>query len=51
VWVAMLVLAGVLVGGVISFARSRKWLPAMVLGAGAVLSFASAIAWAPRGIG
>lgn len=44
----MLVLAGVLAGGVISFARKRSWLPAMVLAAAAVLSFAAAMAWLPK---
>lgn len=44
----MLVLAGVLVGGVISFARNRRWLPAMVLASGAALSFAAAMAWLPK---
>jgi hypothetical protein len=48
VWVAMLVLAGILVGGCISFARNRQWLPVMVLAAGAVLSLAAALTWAPR---
>jgi hypothetical protein len=44
----MLVLAGILVGGVISFARNRRWLPAMVLAGGAVLAFAAAMAWLPK---
>jgi hypothetical protein len=44
----MLVLAGILAGGVISFARAKKWLPAMVLASAAVLAFASAVAWAPK---
>ncbi len=44
----MLVLAGILIGGVYSFARNRRWLPAMVLASAAVLSFAAAMAWLPK---
>ncbi len=47
-WVAMLVLAGIFIGGCISFARNRQWLPVMVLAGGAVLCFAAALSWAPR---
>ncbi|MGD9956361.1 MAG: hypothetical protein AB7V23_09870, partial [Candidatus Nanopelagicales bacterium] len=47
-WVAMLVLAGILNGGVISFARNRRWLPAIVLAGAAALSFAAAMAWLPK---
>jgi membrane protein DedA with SNARE-associated domain len=48
VWIALLVLAGVLVGGVISFARNRAWFGAAILAAAAVLAFAGAYAWVPR---
>lgn len=44
----MLVLAGILIGGVISFARNRRWLPVLVLASAAALSFAAAIAWLPK---
>ena len=44
----MFVLAGVLIGGVISFARARNWLVVIVLGAAAVLAVAAAFAWVPR---
>ena len=44
----MFLLAGVLIGGVISFARNKRWLEAIVLAAGAVLAVAAAVAWAPR---
>ena len=47
-WIALLVLAGVLLGGVISFARNRQWVGSAVLGAAAVLAFAGAYAWLPR---
>ncbi|HET7902307.1 MAG TPA: hypothetical protein VFL59_14075 [Candidatus Nanopelagicales bacterium] len=47
-YIAMFVLAGVLIGGVISFARNRRWLEVIVLGAAAVLAIAAAVAWAPR---
>ena len=43
----MFVLAGVLVGGVISFARNKRWLEAIVLAGAAVLAVAAAVAWAP----
>jgi len=46
--IAMFVLAGILIGGVISFARARNWLLAVILGAAALLALASAVAWAPR---
>jgi hypothetical protein len=48
VWIALLVLGGVLVGGVISSARARHWTGALVLGAAAVLSLAAGYAWVPR---
>jgi uncharacterized protein involved in response to NO len=48
VWIALLVLAGVCVGGVISFARQRRWLPVAILASAAVFSFAAAYAWAPK---
>ena len=44
----MFVLAGVLIGGVISFARNKRWIEAIVLAAGAALAIGSAIVWAPR---
>ena len=44
----MFLLAGVLLGGVISFARNKRWFEAVLLGIGAVLAIAAAIAWAPR---
>jgi LPS O-antigen subunit length determinant protein (WzzB/FepE family) len=48
VWIALLVLAGILLGGVVSFVRSRHWLAAVVLLAAAGLAFAGAMAWVPR---
>ena len=47
-WIALLVLAGILLGGVISFVRSRNWLFAVVLLLAAGLAFAAAMAWVPR---
>ncbi len=47
-WIALLVLAGLLLGGVVSFARARQWLVAVVLLAAAGLAFAGAMAWVPR---
>ncbi|MDA8434700.1 MAG: hypothetical protein M0Z98_01790 [Actinomycetales bacterium] len=47
-WIALLVLAGILLGGVVSFARARQWLVAVVLLAAAALAFAAAMAWVPR---
>ena len=47
-WIALLVLAGILLGGVISFARSRNWLFAVVLLLAAALAFTAAMAWVPR---
>ena len=44
----MFVLAGVLIGGVISFARNKRWLEAILLAGAAALAIAAAIAWAPR---
>lgn len=46
--IALLVLAGLLLGGVISFARARHWLGAVVLLAAAGLAFAGAMAWVSR---
>ena len=46
--VALLVLAGFLLGGVYSFARSRNWVLAVVLLAAAGLSLAGAVAWSGR---
>ena len=43
--VAMLVLAGLLLGGVYSFARKKQWVLAAILLAAAGLAFAGAIAW------
>ncbi len=43
----MLVLGGLLLGGVISFARSRTWWGVVILGAAAALAFAAAYAWLP----
>jgi membrane protein DedA with SNARE-associated domain len=48
VWIALLVLAGILLGGVASFARAKQWLVAAVLLAAAALAFAAAMAWVPR---
>jgi membrane protein DedA with SNARE-associated domain len=48
VYVAMFVLAGILVGGVISFARNKRWIEAAVLAAAAVLAVVTALAWVPR---
>jgi len=45
VTVALLVLAGVLLGGVYSFARNRHWVLAVILLAAAGLAFAGAVAW------
>jgi hypothetical protein len=45
VTVALLVLAGVLIGGVYSFARNRHWVLAVILLAAAVLALAGAVAW------
>lgn len=46
-WVpfAMLVLAGFLIGGVISFARSKHWVAVAVLGLATVLSLIAAYVW------
>jgi hypothetical protein len=46
--IAMFVLTGFLIGGVISFARTKHWVIAIVLGTAALLSLASALAWARR---
>ena len=46
--IALLVLAGFLLGGVYSFARSKHWVLAVVLLAAAGLSLAAAIAWSGR---
>ena len=46
--VALLVVAGILLGGVYSFARSKHWVLAVVLLAAAGLSLAAAIAWSGR---
>ncbi len=47
-WIALLVLGGVLIGGVVSFARNREW-PAMVAcSAAALLALAGAYGWMPR---
>jgi membrane protein DedA with SNARE-associated domain len=48
VWIALLVLTGVLLGGVISFARNRMWVGVAVLGAAAALSAVAAYQWLPR---
>jgi hypothetical protein len=48
VWIALLVLGGIFLGGVISFARTRTWPAVMVLCAGAVLAFSGAYSWMPR---
>ena len=47
-WIALLVLAGLLLGGVISFVRARQWLFAVLALAAAALAFAGAMAWVPR---
>ena len=41
----MLVLAGFLLGGVISFAKSKRWAGVVVLGLAAVLALGAAAAW------
>jgi hypothetical protein len=46
--IAMFVLTGFLIGGVISFARAKNWLVVVVLSTAALLSLASALAWARR---
>ena len=46
--IALLVLAGLLLGGVYSFARAKQWLVAVVLLAAALLALAGAIAWSGR---
>lgn len=43
--VAMLVVAGLLLGGVYSFARRKQWLFAVILLAAAAIAFVAAIAW------
>jgi MFS-type transporter involved in bile tolerance (Atg22 family) len=48
VWIALLVLTGILLGGVFSFARNRQWWGAVILLAAAALSAAGAYAWLPR---
>jgi hypothetical protein len=48
VTIALLVLAGFLLGGVYSFVRSKRWVLAVVLLAAAGLSLAGAIAWSGR---
>ena len=47
-WIALLVLAGLLIGGVYSFARHRQWLAAVIALAAAGLAFAGAMLWVPR---
>ena len=42
-FVLLLLLAGFLGGGFYSFARTRKWIPAAVLGLATVLAVAAAI--------
>jgi hypothetical protein len=44
----MLVLAGILLGGVYSFARSRTWWGVVICGAAAVIALAASYAWLPR---
>ncbi len=46
-WVpfVMLVLAGFLLGGVISFAKTKKWAGVVILGFAAVLALVAAAAW------
>jgi len=46
--IAMFVLAGLLIGGVVSFARAKNWLFTVILGAAALLALASAVAWSRR---
>ena len=46
--VALLILAGFLLGGVYSFARNRHWVLAVVLLAAAGLSLTGAVAWSGR---
>jgi membrane protein DedA with SNARE-associated domain len=48
VWIALLVLTGILLGGVYSFARNRQWWGAAILLAAAALSAAGAYEWLPR---
>jgi hypothetical protein len=48
VWIALLVLAGFLVGGAWSFGRQRHWGFAVVLAIGAAMAFAAGLLWAPR---
>jgi hypothetical protein len=45
VTVALLVVAGLLLGGVYSMARSRQWVLAVILLAAAGLAVAGAVAW------
>ncbi len=40
---ALLLLAGFLIGGVISFGRERRWLPATILAVLAVLAAGAAV--------
>jgi membrane protein DedA with SNARE-associated domain len=48
VWIALLVLTGILLGGVYSFARNRQWWGAAILLAAAALSAVAAHEWLPR---
>jgi len=48
VWIALLVLTGLLLGGVYSFARNRQWWGALILGAAAAISALAAYEWLPR---
>ncbi len=41
----LLVLAGFFIGGVISFARTKRWFGVVVLGIGAVLCIVGAALW------
>ena len=43
--VALLVVAGILLGGVYSMARNKHWVLAVILLAAAALAFAGAVAW------
>ncbi|MCA0331272.1 MAG: hypothetical protein LCI03_15410 [Actinobacteria bacterium] len=48
-WVAMLVLAGLFVGGVISFVRQGRPAVAVLLGLAAAFCLAAAWVWLPKG--
>ena len=47
-WIALLVLTGILLGGVLSFGRNRHWWGALILGAAAGIAALATYEWLPR---